>query len=205
MPLVKKANSHHHGALREAILAEAERVIDKDGLDALSLRSISKAVGVTHAAPANHFGDLQGLLSELAADGMRRLAASQAAAVEQAGTGLRDRAHAIARAYFKFAVEHPGLVTLMSRSNRLYMDRPAIREADIEARRMVDELSAENQRVKTMNPVRAAAERTALRAMIHGYSMLYLDGRLAPTFAALPEGMTPEAFFDVVLDVIDFP
>jgi hypothetical protein len=35
--------------------------------------------------------------------------------------------------------------------------------------------------------------------------MLYLDGRLGSTLAALPEGITPESFFDVVLDVIDFP
>lgn len=205
MPLVKKANTHHHGSLRAALLAEAERVIDSEGLDALSLRSISKAVGVTHAAPANHFGDLPGLLSELAADGMRRLAARQSAAVDEAGPGLRDRAHAIARAYFKFAVEHPGLVTLMSRSNRLYLDRPSIKEADAMARRMVDELADENRKRKKIDPVRAAAERTALRALIHGYSMLYLDGRLGPTLADLPEGITPESFFDVVLDVIDFP
>ncbi|KRE08018.1 hypothetical protein ASE63_22070 [Bosea sp. Root381] len=205
MPLVKKANTHHHGALREALLAEAERVIDSEGLDALSLRSISKAVGVTHAAPANHFGDLPGLLSELAADGMKRLAVRQAAAVEEAGPLLRDRAHAVARAYFKFATEHPGLVTLMSRSNRLYLDRPSIKEADALARRVVDDLSEENRKNKKIDAVRAAAERTALRAMIHGYSMLYLDGRLGPTLADLPEGMTPEAFFDVVLDVIDFP
>ena len=205
MPQIKDPKAHHHGNLRAALLAEAERVIDNEGLDALSLRGISKAVGVTHAAPASHFGDLPGLLSELAADGIRRLAARQAAAVAEAGPDLRERAHAVARAYFKFAVEHPGLVTLMSRSNRLYRDRPAIREADAEARRMVDELSAENQSKKKLDPVRAAAERTALRAMIHGYSMLYIDGRLRPTLANLPEGMTPEAFFDVVLDVIDFP
>lgn len=205
MPQVKDPSAHHHGNLRAALLAEAERVIDNDGLEALSLRGISKALGVTHAAPANHFGDLPGLLSELAADGIRRLATRQAAAVKEAGPDLRERAHAIARAYFKFAVEHPGLVTLMSRSNRLYRDRPSIKEADAEARRMVDELASENQKKKKLDPVRAAAERTALRAMIHGYSMLYIDGRLGPTFASLPEGMTPEAFFDVVLDVIDFP
>lgn len=205
MPVIKDPKTHHHGSLREALLAEAERVIDSEGLDALSLRSISKAVGVTHAAPANHFGDLPGLLSELAADGMRRLTARQTAAMEEAGPGLRDRAHAVARAYFSFAVEHPGLVTLMSRSNRLYVDRPSIKEADALARRLVDDIAAENQREKNIDPVRALAERTALRALIHGYSMLYLDGRLGPTLATLPEDYTPERFFDVVLDVIDFP
>jgi AcrR family transcriptional regulator len=205
MTLVKKANAHHHGALREALLAEAERVIDTQGLEALSLRSISRAVGVTHAAPSNHFGDLTGLLSELAADGLRRLAQRLQAAIRVAGPGLRDRAHAMARAYLHFAIEHPGMLVLMSRSAHLDPARPALREAMEQASRVLDDFADEIQKAKGVDPVRAAAERTALRALIHGYSALLVDGRLDRTLAALPEGTTPESFFDVVLDVIDFP
>ncbi|MER2507799.1 MAG: TetR family transcriptional regulator, partial [Amaricoccus sp.] len=59
--------AYHHGNLREALLAGAERILERDGADALTLRAAARAVGVTHAAPRNHFGDLTGLLSELAA------------------------------------------------------------------------------------------------------------------------------------------
>src|SRR5262245_33569186 len=63
---------YHHGDLRAALLAAAEEILEKEGIQALTLRAAARAVGVSHTAPQNHFGDLTGLLSELAAIGYRR-------------------------------------------------------------------------------------------------------------------------------------
>src|SRR3954447_16214073 len=71
---------YHHGALRDALLEAAERVLERDGLPGLTLRAVARAAGVSHAAPPHHFGDLTGLLSELAAIGYRRFGAAMAAA-----------------------------------------------------------------------------------------------------------------------------
>ena len=60
---------YHHGDLKAALLAEAETILERDGIQALTLRAAARAAGVSHAAPTNHFGDLSGLLSELAAVG----------------------------------------------------------------------------------------------------------------------------------------
>src|ERR1700742_4006058 len=58
---------YHHGALRDALLQAAERVLERDGLAGLTLRAVAREAGVSHAAPTHHFGDLTGLVSELAA------------------------------------------------------------------------------------------------------------------------------------------
>src|SRR6185503_1752884 len=63
---------YHHGDLRDALLKAAERVLERDGLPGLTLRAVAREAGVSHAAPTHHFGDLSGLLSELAAIGFRR-------------------------------------------------------------------------------------------------------------------------------------
>ena len=52
-------------------LQAAERVLERDGLAGLTLRAVAREAGVSHAAPTHHFGDLTGLLSELAAIGFR--------------------------------------------------------------------------------------------------------------------------------------
>ena len=57
--------AYHHGDLKAALLAAAEAILERDGIQALTLRAAARAAGVSHAAPANHFGDLTGLLSEL--------------------------------------------------------------------------------------------------------------------------------------------
>src|SRR5258708_26387477 len=62
---------YHHGDLHEALLQAAERVLERDGIAGLTLRAVAREAGVSHAAPTHHFGDLTGLLSELAAIGFR--------------------------------------------------------------------------------------------------------------------------------------
>src|SRR2546428_13116555 len=71
---------YHHGDLHAALLAAAERVLERDGLAGLTLRAAAREAGVSHAAPTHHFGDLTGLLSELAAIGFRRFNEAMVAA-----------------------------------------------------------------------------------------------------------------------------
>ena len=71
---------YHHGALRDALLEAAERVLERDGLSGLTLRAVAREAGVSHAAPTHHFGDLTGLVSELAAIGFRQFNTAMAAA-----------------------------------------------------------------------------------------------------------------------------
>src|SRR5258708_22531445 len=84
---------YHHGALRDALLTAAERVLERDGLAGLTLRAVAREAGVSHAAPTHHFGDLTGLVSELAAIGFRQFNAAMAAATAK-GTSLTDKARA---------------------------------------------------------------------------------------------------------------
>src|ERR1700757_265317 len=71
----KRAAPYHHGSLREAMLRAAESILERDGIGGLTLRAAAREAGVSHAAPKNHFGDLSGLLSELAAGRFERFAA----------------------------------------------------------------------------------------------------------------------------------
>src|SRR3981189_1448172 len=79
---------YHHGALHEALLKAAETVLERDGLAGLTLRAVAREAGVSHAAPTHHFGDLTGLVSELAAIGFRQYNAAMAAAGASGTTRL---------------------------------------------------------------------------------------------------------------------
>src|SRR5512138_102190 len=71
---------YHHGALRNALLQAAEKLLERDGLPGLTLRAVAREAGVSHAAPTHHFGDLTGLVSELAAIGYQKFGAAMMAA-----------------------------------------------------------------------------------------------------------------------------
>jgi AcrR family transcriptional regulator len=101
---------YHHGNLRAALLAQAERTL-ADGGD-LSLRELARQVGVSHAAPRRHFAGKQALLDALAEDGFERLGAELRDAMP-ASAGFDARLLAFARAYVRFATEHAALLELM--------------------------------------------------------------------------------------------
>src|SRR5437899_11099004 len=94
-----EATPYHHGALHDALLEAAERVLERDGLAGLTLRAVAREAGVSHAAPTHHFGDLTGLVSELAAIGFRQFNGAMAAAGSIGGSGLMEKALARAKAY----------------------------------------------------------------------------------------------------------
>src|ERR1700735_2691387 len=87
---------YHHGNLRTALLAQAERTVREHGVQDLSLRELARDVGVSHAAPRRHFPDRQTLLDALAEAGFERFGAEPRAA-----------------AYVRFATEDAELLALM--------------------------------------------------------------------------------------------
>ncbi|HQT67021.1 MAG: hypothetical protein B7Z78_09965 [Rhodospirillales bacterium 20-60-12] len=166
------ARPYHHGALRAALLEAAEQILERDGLDQLSLRAISRAVGVSHAAPAHHFGDLRGLLTVLATLGFRRFAISLEAAATSAGDPLR----ALGRAYVQFARTQPGLFLLMFHHKVLAGDDADFQQATAEAFATLSRVAA----VSPLGTDTAVRGRGALASwcLVHGFCMLMLDGRL---------------------------
>ena len=203
-PVLKNApkqTPYHHGALHDALLSAAERVLERDGLAGLTLRAVAREAGVSHAAPAHHFGDLTGLVSELAAIGFRRFNAAMAAA-DSDGNTLAERAMARAKAYVGYAQAHPGMYGLMFRTERLDMTRPVLHEAArasfaglagaIGAQRQ-EQISAE---ALTLEQAAAIARAWSL---VHGFTMLLLDGRLADILRRLPEGADVATLLDGML------
>src|SRR5215210_1552970 len=92
---------YHHGDLRRALLDAAVEAIAADGPAAVSLRDLARRAGVSHAAPAHHFGDKAGLLTAVAAQGYQLLADTLTAARQRSGDFLE-----VGVAYVRFAVDH---------------------------------------------------------------------------------------------------
>jgi AcrR family transcriptional regulator len=122
-------SSYHHGDLKSALREAACAILEEEGLAALSLRSVARRAGVSHAAPYRHYANREALLADVAADGLAQLRAELAQAA--AAPGERpDRIVRIGGAYLRFASRHSGLLRLMFGSelpNR--SDFPGLAEA----------------------------------------------------------------------------
>jgi AcrR family transcriptional regulator len=192
---------YHHGALHEALLKAAENVLERDGLQGLTLRAVAREAGVSHAAPTHHFGDLTGLVSELAAIGFRQFNAAMAAADSTGASGLL-KAMARAKAYVAYARAHPGMYGLMFRTERLDMTRPSLHEAaSASFAGLAGAIGAsrhEQIAAEALSLDQAAAIARAW-SLVHGFTMLLLDGRLTDVLRRLPEGTDAETLLDAML------
>ena len=195
----KRPETYHHGSLREALLQAAERILERDGIQGLTLRAAAREAGVSHAAPMNHFGDLSGLLSELAAVGFERFVTTMQANVREGDPPTQSMA-AIGRGYVTFARTYPGLFLLMFRSERLDFTRPALRAAVDRSTRVLSGAvgARREEKMEAMLTLPQAAGIVGAWSLVHGFVMLLLDGRLKPLMARLP----PEVDADVLLGAV---
>jgi AcrR family transcriptional regulator len=96
-------STYHHGELRQTVLQAAGDILEKEGLESLSVRELARRAGVSHNAPYRHFPDRASLHAALAAEGFEML-----------GDALRSRARReMGEAYVGFALAHPERFRLM--------------------------------------------------------------------------------------------
>ncbi len=97
---------YHHGDLPSALRAAAAELVAERGTSGFSLRETARRPGVSHAAPAHHFGDLRGLFTSLAAEGFELL--NEAMRDDADIVDARDRLEALGKVYVRTALQYPG-------------------------------------------------------------------------------------------------
>ncbi|MFI6523034.1 TetR/AcrR family transcriptional regulator [Spirillospora sp. NPDC050679] len=155
---------YHHGNLRPALLEAAAAAIEQHGPAALSLRDLARRAGVSHAAPAHHFGDKTGLLTALAAQGYELLAD----ALEAAGPDIMEAGVA----YVRFAVSHRAHFEVMFDSGLYNQDDAEVADAASRADRAL--------RTALAASPGTSGEHADLAAwsIVHGFASLWISGAL---------------------------
>lgn len=167
--------------LRPALLRAARAELAEGGRAALSLRAVARRAGVSHAAPAYAFGDRAGLLTAVAAQGYRELAAVMDQPASSGGSA--DLAE-LGRRYVAFAQREPALYELMFRPGDLQLD-----DADLASARAAS-LRALTRQTRRDGADGPPAEMTLVSwALAHGVASLAAQGALpAAATDALVDG-----------------
>src|SRR5262245_37788071 len=113
--IVKKAGSYHHGDLRRALLDAAVKVVEKEGVSALTLQTLARRAGVSSGAPYHHFASREDLLAGIARDGFQFLTQEMTKAGAAAPDDARSQLTALGRGYLRFALNYRGHFRVMFR------------------------------------------------------------------------------------------
>lgn len=126
------AKPYHRGDLDKTLMQAAVALITEVGPGGFSLREVARRAGVSHAAPAHHFGDSRGLLTAIAIEAFETLDH----AITQAVAGCADpRAELVimARTYIRTGLDHPAHAAIVFRTDLVDCDDPRYQHAGLTA------------------------------------------------------------------------
>jgi len=163
----------------QRIATAARRLLDKEGADAVTMRRVASAVGITPMAVYRHYPNRAGLLNALADAGFDELAA-RLAEVRSVGD-LEKRLTNILNIYLEHALQNPRLFELMFLTRREGARRYP---QDFKAGRSptanpMAELIREGMATGYFRKDDAWEIIFEMGALLQGLVMLYLGGRMA--------------------------
>jgi AcrR family transcriptional regulator len=176
-PRKKRTRDYHHGDLKAALVACAIGILTSKGLDALTLRAVARAAGVSEAAPYRHFANRRELVAAVAEEGFRALEAAMLVAVQKGGReGLRQ----VAYAYVHFAHDNPAMYRVMFGPELANTeDLPSLRDTARSVLGFVAHGITGLQQAGMIGPGDPALMAAVLWATLHGLVVLSLDGQSA--------------------------
>jgi AcrR family transcriptional regulator len=172
------ARPYHHGNLRQELLRAAEAALEARGVQQLSLRELSRELGVSHASPQRHFATKQDLINALATVGFQRFDLISAKAAMAPGQDFTARLTKVALAQLGFALKHPALLALMFEAKRQPALPPELLTALHAAFSHIPRILKEGQeagKIVAGDPYRLAL---TFGAVVQGLVAISIDGKI---------------------------
>jgi AcrR family transcriptional regulator len=185
---------YHHGDLEVALVAEALALVRSRGSDAVSLRQVAQAVGVSPSAAYAHFPDKHALMAAVAQQGMeildaRMLATAQSVEGDDDAAAI-ERFRRTGEAYVGFAFDEPHLFRHVfgpycPASQKATQSDPSLAQLsptdlaeDSGSYRLLCEGLDELQRRGLLRPGVREGLDVVVWTTVHGFASLVLDGLL---------------------------
>lgn len=180
----RKKDHYHHGDLATALLGAVDEIVRERGVGEVSLREAARRAGVSHSAPAHHFGDKVGLLAAFAEQGFNYLAEGMVAAMV-AAQDEPDLAqmNAIGRAYVTFAASHPAHFDVMFRSGLDKSTHESLHHAAEATFAVLHERTSNLVATGQFPGVDPTDLSAFFWALVHGLASLWVDGSLPQVVA----------------------
>jgi AcrR family transcriptional regulator len=196
-----RRRGYHHGNLSEALVQAALKLIEEFGLSGFTFADVTRAVGVSAAAPYRHFRDREALLADIARRGFEQFAAELRLAWNEGRPDPLTAFKAVGKAYLKFAHDEPAYYAAMFEAGLNTVDNRALAQTSEQAFAVLREASE-----KLIAEIPSTSKPPALMvslhvwALSHGIASLFGRGDGAKRKVPMPPEDLLEAAVLVYLD-----
>lgn len=173
-----RRKKYHYGDLRSKLVKMTSEILENEGIESLTMRSLSKRLDVSRTAAYRHFPDKTALLKAVAEDTFNRMRVY----INQKSASMKDpldRFEAISYAYLEFAAKNSARYRQMF--SREVVSEPGVPELKDAAWKAFSEFinvieTCQKKGVfKPNDPVELA---NVAWATVHGLSLLLIDGQI---------------------------
>jgi AcrR family transcriptional regulator len=179
---LKKTSSYHHGNLKESLVETALEMIDKEGLDSVTLRDLAQRLGTSRTAIYRHFDSKEALILGVIQKGYEQLDLMFTPIFQDTALSVAERFERMGRAYLDFAIAHQNLYRLLF-GDKYRHEREEICDYKDESQAKTGLyaligllLEAQEEGIIAReNPMIQAA---TVWASVHGLASLLIDGHL---------------------------
>ena len=178
-------DAYHHGDLRNALIGAAARLAGSGGPDAVTIRAAAREVGVTPTAAYRHFSGHEGLLEATKEEcisrmsvAMRKCLAALPPEPDPVEAAIA-RLEAIGRGYVDFALAEPGLFRTAFCRGAEGKNFADPEQDHGEPHQLLMGLIDELVRLGFLAEEQRLGAEMGAWSMVHGLSMLLIDGPLA--------------------------
>jgi len=175
VPSRRSDRGYHHGDLRRALLTAAMELLDKQGIDAVTVRAVAREADVAHSAPANHFRDRTALLTQLAVASFQELIRDVDDVCARSRATKREQIEAFAEVVLRFAFTYPHRYRLLWRADCIDQSSAGFQTSGGAVYGRLRQIMETGERSRQMSP---DTQVVAAWSLIHGYVSLRLDGTL---------------------------
>jgi len=174
--------NYHHGNLKEELLQEAIKIIHEEGVEAVTLQALGTKLGTSRSAIYRHFSSKSDLMDNVMIYGFESFDSLVTPIFEIENKDVIERLNLMGKEYLRFAINNPNLFRMLF--GEKYKD---LREDNCDLK---DEEQAKGYH-SLINLIIEAQEKNVFQnnddalvitqtvhAMIHGLSILYIDGHI---------------------------
>ena len=112
---------YHHKNLKNDLIEKGIELVNKNGINQLSLRKVAQACGVSHAAPYSHFSNKEELLQEMQLHITKKFTEVLENTVSQY-RGIPIFLLEFGKAYISFFISHPQYFNFLFQQGNIQID-----------------------------------------------------------------------------------
>ncbi len=170
-------DSYHHGNLKQELIEQGLRIINKEGEDKLSFRKVAAACGVSHTAAYAHFRDKNDMVTAIRETVSRQFAKELFKAVDGVKEDcVEDKIVALGRRYVSFFFEKPDYFKFLFTNHmvKVHFDIEKEYEEDFPAFTLLKKLYLEMNKKNGVVATREEGERELIRlwSSVHGIAAI---------------------------------